>query len=90
MPVSYTGDVEGWIDTMDKSLPPLKNFILPGATELSAVLHCARTVSKIHVCVCVFPCVCDMRCMGLFFGSRVAFPPSFMVSRTRAADVPEG
>ena len=54
MPVSYTGDVEGWIDTMDKSLPPLKNFILPGATELSAVLHCARTVSKICVCVC-FP-----------------------------------
>ncbi|EGD75056.1 hypothetical protein PTSG_12477 [Salpingoeca rosetta] len=46
VPASYTEDLEGWIDAMTQTLPPLKNFILPGGTELGAALHCARTACR--------------------------------------------
>jgi cob(I)alamin adenosyltransferase len=37
---------EGWIDTVCARLPPMRYFILPGGTELSARLHQARTVCR--------------------------------------------
>ena len=31
---------------IDKELPPIKSFIIPGGTELSAMLDVARTVAR--------------------------------------------
>lgn len=39
-------EFEQRIDAMTASLPELKNFILPGGTELGASLHLARTVCR--------------------------------------------
>lgn len=38
--------LEKEIDEMETALSPLKTFILPGGTRLSALLHLARTVSR--------------------------------------------
>lgn len=38
--------LEGWIDTLQESLGPLENFILPGGTIGSAQLHVARCVCR--------------------------------------------
>ena len=38
--------VETWIDRIDAENEPMKNFVLPGGTELAARLHLARTVCR--------------------------------------------
>ncbi len=38
--------VETWIDGIDAENEPMKNFVLPGGTELAARLHLARTVCR--------------------------------------------
>lgn len=46
VPASAVERLEGWIDAAEDRLPPLRNFILPGGTELAARLHLARTVCR--------------------------------------------
>ena len=38
--------LEKWIDARELDLPPLRRFILPGGSPLSAELHRARTVCR--------------------------------------------
>lgn len=38
--------LEKWIDTFEKELKPLTQFILAGGSELAAKLHIARTVAR--------------------------------------------
>ncbi len=48
--ILITGDnikkIENNIDDLESNLAPLKNFILPGGSEASAVVHIARTVCR--------------------------------------------
>jgi len=41
-----TAEMEKLIDVMDKELPELKNFILPGGTHLASLAHLARSVCR--------------------------------------------
>jgi cob(I)alamin adenosyltransferase len=43
---SYVDRLEGWCDEFNANLPPLKSFVLPGGSALSALLHVARTVAR--------------------------------------------
>ncbi|MCA1321059.1 cob(I)yrinic acid a,c-diamide adenosyltransferase [Bacillus tianshenii] len=42
----HVAKLEEELDTLDATLPPLKNFILPGGTKAGAALHCARTIVR--------------------------------------------
>ncbi len=39
-------EVERWIDDIDSGNTPMRSFIMPGGTELSARLHLARTICR--------------------------------------------
>lgn len=41
-----TDEMEAWIDDIDKRLPKLKSFVIPGGTTISAQAHIARTVCR--------------------------------------------
>lgn len=38
--------LEGWIDSLDAALPPLRRFLLAGGTPAGALLHVARTICR--------------------------------------------
>jgi len=43
---SYTTRLEKEIDRMEKNLPRLRNFILPGGSTIGSKLHLARSVAR--------------------------------------------
>ena len=46
LPDSYITDTEKTIDNFEAQLDELKNFILPGGSKGSAILHVCRTISR--------------------------------------------
>jgi cob(I)alamin adenosyltransferase len=46
LPDSYISETEEAIDTFEARLDELKNFILPGGSKGSALLHICRTISR--------------------------------------------
>lgn len=46
LPSDAVALLESQIDQMDEVLPPLRDFVIPGATPASAALHHARTVCR--------------------------------------------
>ncbi len=38
--------LENWLDEMNSHLAPLKEFILPGGSEISAITHICRSISR--------------------------------------------
>ncbi|CAM3836078.1 cob(I)yrinic acid a,c-diamide adenosyltransferase [Cohnella lubricantis] len=38
--------LEAWIDRHEAALPPIERFILPGGSEIAALLHVCRTVCR--------------------------------------------
>lgn len=53
LPAEAADAIEGWIDTLDEDLEPLKNFVLPTGSEIAAWAHIARTVCRRAERVCV-------------------------------------
>lgn len=46
MKEEYIAAVESEIDRLDKTLPPLQQFIIPGGSQKSAQCHVCRTVAR--------------------------------------------
>ncbi|MBE0551167.1 MAG: cob(I)yrinic acid a,c-diamide adenosyltransferase, partial [Ignavibacterium sp.] len=46
LPDSYISETEEAIDSFEARLDELKNFILPGGSKGSAILHICRTISR--------------------------------------------
>ena len=43
---TLTQELEHWIDELDDSLPPLRNFILPSGGRAASALHVSRSVCR--------------------------------------------
>jgi cob(I)alamin adenosyltransferase len=39
-------EMEGWIDAMEKEMPPIKTFFISGGTELGALFDISRTLAR--------------------------------------------
>lgn len=44
--IKSTTKLEKIIDMLEKDLPPLKNFILPGGNQVGAILHATRATTR--------------------------------------------
>jgi cob(I)alamin adenosyltransferase len=45
-PAPNPARLEGWAAELETALPPLRNFVLPGANPAASQLHIARTVCR--------------------------------------------
>ena len=46
LPAARVPEMENWIDEMDRELPPLERFVIPGGAPGAAALHMARTACR--------------------------------------------
>jgi cob(I)alamin adenosyltransferase len=68
------GRLEGWVDGLEATLPPLHRFLLPGGGSAGAALHVARTVCR----------RAERRVVGL---GAVAVEPIVLVYLNRVSDL---
>ena len=69
--------LEGWIDTLDAELPPLRRFILAGGAPGGAALHLARTVCR----------RAERAMVSLLTAEAGAFEPELLVYVNRLSDL---
>ncbi|HET7699210.1 MAG TPA: cob(I)yrinic acid a,c-diamide adenosyltransferase [Vicinamibacterales bacterium] len=69
--------LEGWIDSLDASLPPLRRFILAGGAPAGAALHLARTVCR----------RAERAMVALIEAEADAFEPELLVYVNRLSDL---
>jgi cob(I)alamin adenosyltransferase len=69
--------LEGWIDTLEASLPPLRRFILAGGSTAGAALHLARTTCR----------RAERAMVALLAGDAEAFEPDLLVYVNRLSDL---
>ncbi len=69
--------LEGWIDTLEDALPPLRRFILAGGVPAGAMLHVARTVCR----------RAERRVASLATADTGGAPPIVLVYLNRLADL---
>ncbi|MEM7262921.1 MAG: cob(I)yrinic acid a,c-diamide adenosyltransferase [Planctomycetota bacterium] len=46
LPAARAPRLREWVEAYESTLPPLRNFVLPGGTPAAAALHWARTVCR--------------------------------------------
>ena len=74
------GDItrlEGWIDTLEAALPPLRRFILAGGSPGGAALHLARTTCR----------RAERAMVGLLAADAAAFEPDLLIYINRLSDL---
>jgi cob(I)alamin adenosyltransferase len=69
--------LEGWIDTLDAVLPPLRRFILAGGAPAGAALHLARTICR----------RAERAMVALLAADAGAFEPELLVYVNRLSDL---
>ena len=69
--------LEGWVDTLEAALPPLRRFILAGGAPGGAALHLARTVCR----------RAERSLVGLLASEADAFEPELLVYVNRLSDL---
>jgi cob(I)alamin adenosyltransferase len=69
--------LEGWIDTLEDSLPPLRRFILAGGSSGGAALHVARTTCR----------RAERGMVGLLAADAAAFEADLLVYVNRLSDL---
>jgi cob(I)alamin adenosyltransferase len=69
--------LEGWIDELEGSLPPLRRFILAGGSPGGASLHVARTTCR----------RAERSMVALLDVDRAAFEPELLVYINRLSDL---
>jgi cob(I)alamin adenosyltransferase len=74
------GDItrlEGWIDTLEAALPPLRRFILAGGSPGGAALHLARTTCR----------RAERAMVALRANDNDAFEPELLIYINRVSDL---
>jgi cob(I)alamin adenosyltransferase len=69
--------LEGWIDALESTLPPLRRFILAGGSQAGAALHLARTVCR----------RAERAMVGLLAGDKDAFEADLLIYVNRLSDL---
>jgi len=83
-----TAELERLIDAMDRNLPTLKTFILPGGQEGAAALHVARSVCRrVERKAVAMAAVTPIPAGAVIFINRLS---DFLFTAARAANVATG